>query len=153
MWRPTGTQLGKKKLGTKESGAKSKKNGGLSLKKKGPVDKVRTREAFDEDGAPGVNLKQPTDPAQFVFSQQSATQQEISQNLTPANNEMPDDSLRSNQTQFDNALSLVQSSQPEVYQHHSGMNVAQNWPLDLVQGSHHYPQVIENDKKKTVEFV
>ncbi|EGI61875.1 hypothetical protein G5I_09776 [Acromyrmex echinatior] len=76
VWRPTGTQLGKKK--TPKDSNKSERN--VTVKKKNP----------------------------------------------------------SKKTEFGNALSLVQQPQP-IYQH-PGLNMVQNWPLDLVQGSHHYPQ-------------
>ncbi|KZC07450.1 hypothetical protein WN55_09443 [Dufourea novaeangliae] len=90
VWRPTGTQLGKKK-----SSKDSNKN-------------------------------------DFVFSQQSAAQSQ------GCNIQSQSQSLSPSQTEFGNPLSLVQQTQP-VYQH-SSLNISQSWPLDLVQGTHHYPQ-------------
>ncbi|KAG8042506.1 hypothetical protein G9C98_005140 [Cotesia typhae] len=53
--------------------------------------------------------------------------------------EMQAASLMNSQPEFNNALSLVVSPQ-SMYQHHSGVDVTQNWPLDLGQNAHHYPQ-------------
>ncbi|XP_014605685.1 PREDICTED: actin cytoskeleton-regulatory complex protein PAN1-like [Polistes canadensis] len=133
VWRPTGTQLGKKK-----SNKDSTKNDKSIQKKKNPPRKVRARDIYVGDGAPVENLKQPTEQQQqqqqgFGFVQQNIPQEQTNeiQNTAQA---LPD-----NQTEFNNGLTMSQQPQP-MYQHPS-MNIAQNnWPLDLVQGSHHYPQ-------------
>lgn len=128
VWRPTGTQLGKKKA--KDSNTKTEKNG-AAAKKKNYSKKVKFRETYVDDGAPSESQKQSQSMEQqqqeFVFPQQ---------NLPLA----PSASQTTEIQEFGNALSLVQQSQP-IYQH-SELNIVQNWPLDLVQGSHHYPQVV-----------
>ncbi|XP_023289818.1 uncharacterized protein LOC105698857 isoform X2 [Orussus abietinus] len=134
VWRPTGTQLGKKKS-TKESSKakKSSTTSGSDNKRRGISRKIRTRDVFVGDGAPAESLKQPELQPDMVFSQQNVQQPQNTNEMQP-----PPQPLPTNQTQFSNALSLVQEPQP-IYQH-PGLNVTQNWPLDLVQGSHHYPQ-------------
>ncbi|XP_035736694.1 mediator of RNA polymerase II transcription subunit 15-like [Vespa mandarinia] len=128
VWRPTGTQLGKKK-----SNKDTNKNDKTIPKKKNPPRKVRARDIYVGDGAPVDNLKQSNEQQEFGFAQQNIPQEQTNeiQNATQA---LPD-----NQTEFNSGLTMNQQPQP-MYQHPS-MNIAQNnWPLDLVQGSHHYPQ-------------
>lgn len=129
VWRPTGTQLGKKK-----SNKDSAKNDKVTPKKKNPPRKVRARDIYVGDGAPVENLKQTNEQQDFGFAQQNIPQEQTNdiQNTTQT---LPD-----NQTEFNGGLTMNQQPQP-MYQHPS-MNITQNnWPLDLVQGSHHYPQV------------
>ncbi|EFN79107.1 histone-lysine N-methyltransferase 2D isoform X2 [Harpegnathos saltator] len=148
VWRPTGTQLGKKK--TPKDSNKSEKNSAV-VKKKNPPKKVRVRDLYVGDGAPADSLKsnQNAEQQQQQQQQQQHQQQPQSfvfpqQNLPPpppapqAEMQPPTQPLPTTQTEFGNALSLVQQPQP-IYQH-PGLNIVQNWPLDLVQGSHHYPQ-------------
>ncbi|XP_014473665.1 PREDICTED: mediator of RNA polymerase II transcription subunit 15-like isoform X2 [Dinoponera quadriceps] len=141
VWRPTGTQLGKKK--TPKDSNKPEKNGGTT-KKKNPPKKIRARDLYVDDGAPADSLK-----SNQVAEQQQQQQQQQGfvfpqQNLPPpppapqAEMQPPTQPLPTSQTEFGNALSLAQQPQP-MYQH-PGLNIVQNWPLDLVQGSHHYPQ-------------
>ncbi|XP_043263111.1 uncharacterized protein LOC122403576 [Colletes gigas] len=129
VWRPTGTQLGKKK--SSKDSSKNDKNSSTT-KKKNPSWKIRAKDVYVGDGAPIENAKQSNEQQEFIFSQQAAPQPQA------ADMQAPPQPLPSNQTEFGNALSLVQQAQP-VYQH-PGLNISQNWPLDLVQGSHHYPQ-------------
>lgn len=130
VWRPTGTQLGKKK--SSKDTSKNDKNTSTT-KKKNPSWKIRAKDVYVGDGAPLENAKQSNEQQEFIFSQQNAPQSQTTDMQAPSQ------PLPSNQTEFGNALSLVQQAQP-VYQY-PGLNISQNWPLDLVQGSHHYPQV------------
>lgn len=138
MWRPTGTQLGKKKA--KDSDSKTEKNS-IAAKKKNYSKKVKSRETYVDNGAPSESQKQSQGMEQqqqeFVFPQQNLP-------LAPPASQAPEilpvaQPMLTNQTEFGNALGLMQQPQP-IYQH-SELNIVQNWPLDLVQGSHHYPQV------------
>ncbi|XP_076172725.1 uncharacterized protein LOC143149331 isoform X2 [Ptiloglossa arizonensis] len=129
VWRPTGTQLGKKK--SSKDTSKNDKNTSTT-KKKNPSWKIRAKDVYVGDGAPLENAKQSNEQQEFIFSQQNAPQSQTTDMQAPSQ------PLPSNQTEFGNALSLVQQAQP-VYQY-PGLNISQNWPLDLVQGSHHYPQ-------------
>ena len=129
VWRPTGTQLGKKKF-SKDS-SKNDKNSSTT-KKKIPPRKIRARDIYVGDGAPLKNVK-PSNQQEFIYPQQNAQQSQASEIQTT-----PQQPLSQSQTEFGNALSLAQQTQP-IYQH-PGLNISQNWPLDLVQGSHHYPQ-------------
>lgn len=145
VWRPTGTQLGKKKT-SKGSSSKSPQKKVTTTKKKNPSkSKVKFLEVYIDNGAEVLKQNQNTEQQQ----QQQQQQQEFvfpQQNLPPppsapqATEMQPSvQPLSTNQTEFGNALSLAQQSQ-SIYQH-PGLNVVQqNWPLDLVQGSHHYPQ-------------
>ncbi|KAK2578581.1 hypothetical protein KPH14_012014 [Odynerus spinipes] len=127
VWRPTGTQLGKKK--SNKDSTKSDKG---TPKKKNPPRKVRARDIYVGDGAPVENLKQSSEPQDFAFAQQNIPQEQTNEiQSTPQ-------ALSAGQTEFNNGLTL---NQPQPMYQHPGMNIAQNnWPLDLVQGSHHYPQ-------------
>ncbi|XP_003706915.2 uncharacterized protein LOC100876218 [Megachile rotundata] len=129
VWRPTGTQLGKKKS-SKDSNKNDKNT--CNVKKKNPPRKIRAKDIYVGDGAPLENVKPPNEQ-EFMYSQQNAQQSRA--NEIQATSQQ---SLSQNQTQFGNALSLAQQTQP-IYQH-PDLNISQNWPLDLVQGSHHYPQ-------------
>ncbi|XP_033218640.1 uncharacterized protein LOC117174076 isoform X3 [Belonocnema kinseyi] len=129
VWRPTGTQLGKKRCGKNVN--KSKK-GGSSPKKKVAPHKIRAKDLHVGDGAPSETLKQPVVQPSFIFPQQSVHQQSNTEIQTPSQ------PLSSTQVIFASTLDLVQ--QPQHLYHHPGLNVPQNWPLDLVQSSHHYPQ-------------
>ncbi|XP_076282622.1 uncharacterized protein LOC143210050 [Lasioglossum baleicum] len=128
VWRPTGTQLGKKK--SSKDSSRNDKSG--TVKKKSSSRKIRDKDVYIGDVTLIENAKEPTEPQQFVFAQENASQ--------PQANDMqaPSHPLPPSQTEFGNPLSLVQQPQP-VYQH-SGLNISQSWPLDLVQGTHHYPQ-------------
>lgn len=120
VWRPTGTQLGKKKS-TKDTN-KTKRN--VSNKKKLASRKTRAKDVFIGDGAPAESLKSTAVVQQnFTYPQENVHQQ--------PNNEISSQSLQPPQVIFANHLDLAQ--QPQVYHH-------QNWPLDLVQ-SNHYSQV------------
>ena len=131
VWRPTGTQLGKKRTG-KDSNKTRKP--GSSPKKKVTLRKVKAKDLYVGDGAPAETLKQPDMQPNFVFPQQNVHQQSSNEIETSSQ------TLTPNLVVFASNLDLVQQIQP-VY-HHTGLNVPQNWPLDLVQGCHHYPQVI-----------
>ena len=135
VWRPTGTQLGKKKSG---KDANKIKKGGSSPKKKVASRKIKAKDLYVGDGAPTETLKQPVTQPNFVFPQQNVHQ--------PPTNEMqtPSEPLSSTQGIFANTLDLVQ--QPQPLYHHPGQSVPQNWPLDLVQSNHHYPQVIKLER-------
>ncbi|RLU21285.1 hypothetical protein DMN91_005658 [Ooceraea biroi] len=148
VWRPTGTQLGKKKM-SKDLG-KSERNGARAKKKSSPR-KTRSRKPYIDDDALSESLnKQPIQSTEQLQQQQQQQQQHQEfvfprQNLPPppsapqATEMQPSaQSLSASQTEFSNALSLVQ--QPQSMYQHPGLNIVQNWPLDLVQGSHHYPQ-------------
>ncbi|XP_016920521.2 AF4/FMR2 family member lilli isoform X2 [Apis cerana] len=127
VWRPTGTQLGKKKS-SKDSN-KNEKNTSTT-KKRNPSKKIRAKDIYVGDGAPIENEKSD-EQREFIYHQQNASESQV--------NEMQSSSqpLQS-QTEFGSTLSLPQQTQ-SIYQHPS-LNISQNWPLDLVQGSHHYPQ-------------
>lgn len=143
VWRPTGTQLGKKK--TSKDSSKSEKSN-VMVKKKNPSKKARSREVYTNDGAPSESLKQNQNSDQqqqqqqqqqeFVFSQQNLPPLSSGPQVTEI--QPSTQPISTTQTEFGNALSLVHQPQP-IYQH-PGLNMVQNWPLDLVQGSHHYPQ-------------
>lgn len=142
VWRPTGTQLGKKK--TSKDSSKSEKNG--TTKKKNPSKKIKFLEVYVDDGALPETLKQNQNTEQQPQQQQEQEFVFPQQNLPPpppapqATEMQPSaQPLSTSQTEFGNALGLAQQSQ-SIYQH-PGLNMVQNWPLDLVQGSHHYPQV------------
>ncbi|CAK9832095.1 hypothetical protein ANTRET_LOCUS8979 [Anthophora retusa] len=129
VWRPTGTQLGKKKS-SKDSN-KNERNTG-TIKKKNPPRKIRAKDVYVGDGAPVESVKPSNEQHEFIYPQQNASQSEGGEvQATPQ-------PLQPNQTEFGNALSLAQQAQP-IYQH-PALNISQSWPLDLVQGSHHYPQ-------------
>ncbi|KAM0731248.1 hypothetical protein ACS0PU_002308 [Formica fusca] len=141
VWRPTGTQLGKKK--TSKDSSKSEKNG--TTKKKNPSKKIKFLEVYVDDGALPETLKQNQNTEQQPQQQQEQEFVFPQQNLPPpppapqATEMQPSaQPLSTSQTEFGNALGLAQQSQ-SIYQH-PGLNMVQNWPLDLVQGSHHYPQ-------------
>lgn len=133
VWRPTGTQLGKKKS-SKES-KKNDKNTGTSRKKHAPR-KIRIKDLYVGDGAPVENAKQSNQQQEFVFSQQNLQNSEMQASTR---------SLSATRTEFSNALSLVQQTQP-IYQHPS-LDISQNWPLDLVQGNSHYSQDQPNSQQ------
>jgi len=141
--------LGKKKT-SKDSG-KSEKNGTL-IKKKSSSKKAKSQEPYIDDSASSESLnKQQNQSTEELEQQQQQQQQQQGfifpqQNLPPpplapqATEMQPStQSLSANQTEFGDALSLAQ--QPQSMYQHPGLNIVQNWPLDLVQGSHHYPQV------------
>ncbi|KAG7199509.1 hypothetical protein KM043_014128 [Ampulex compressa] len=128
VWRPTGTQLGKKKSPKEPN--RNEKN--PTVKKKNTSQKAKAKDVYIGDGAPAAeSLKQPNEPQGFVFTEQSTPQTQ------PNEMQPPSHPLPPSQTEFGNALSLVQQPQP-IYQH-PGLNISQSWPLDLVQGNH-YPQ-------------
>lgn len=129
VWRPTGTQLGKKKSSRDPN--KNEKNASIT-KKRNPLRKIRAKDVYVGDGAPTESVKSSNEQQAFVYQQQSASQAQINEIQAPPQSLHP-------QTDFGNTLSLTQETQP-IYQH-PGLNISQNWPLDLVQGSHHYPQV------------
>ncbi|XP_011253321.1 uncharacterized protein LOC105249501 [Camponotus floridanus] len=139
VWRPTGTQLGKKK--TSKDLSKSEKNN--TTKKKNPSKKIKFLEAYVDNGAISETLKQDQNNEQqqqqqqeFVFPQQNLPPPPPAPQATEMQTSAQP--LPTSQTEFGNALGLAQQSQ-SIYQH-PGLNMVQNWPLDLVQGSHHYPQ-------------
>ena len=147
VWRPTGTQLGKKKLSTKEKSPavaakvikKTSSSGGKNTKKRSR--KVRARDVYVGDGAPAELFKRPA--VELVYEPPPP----LPPSAPQVNDDMQlvNDALRnniSNQTHFGNDLEIIeQPSQAQIYQQQPGLNVTQNWPLDLVQGSHHYQQV------------
>ena len=57
-----------------------------------------------------------------------------------------------NPSQYSHPLNLIPQSQP-IYHHHPGLNVSQNWPLDLVQGVHHYAQVSKRISTLIEQFI
>jgi len=142
--------LGKKKT-SKDSG-KSEKNGTL-IKKKSSSKKAKSQEPYIDDSASSESLNKQQNQSTEELEQQQQQQQQQQQGfifpqqnlppppLAPQATEMQPStqSLSANQTEFGNALSLAQ--QPQSMYQHPGLNIVQNWPLDLVQGSHHYPQV------------
>jgi len=146
VWRPTGTQLGKKKT-PKDSNKSERSN--ATVKKKNPSKKVKSREVYADDGAQSESLKQDQNTEQQQQQQQQQQEQGFvfpQQNLPPLPSapqviemQVSTQPISTSQTEFGNALSLVQ--QPHLIYQHPGLNMVQNWPLDLVQGSHHYPQV------------
>lgn len=127
VWRPTGTQLGKKKS-SKDSN-KNEKNTSTT-KKRNPSKKIRAKDIYVGDGAP-IESEKSDEQREFIYHQQNASESQV--------NEIQSSSqpLQS-QTEFGSTLSLSQQTQ-SIYQHPS-LNISQNWPLDLVQGNHHYPQ-------------
>nr|XP_033331449.1 uncharacterized protein LOC117223331 [Megalopta genalis] len=128
VWRPTGTQLGKKKSSIDCSKNDSSKN--CTVKKKSSPRKIRGKDVYVEDVTLLENIKDSNEQQQFVFPQENAPQpqaNDIKASYQP---------LPHSQTEYGNPLSLVQQPQP-VYQH-PGLNISQSWPLDLVQGTHHY---------------
>ena len=131
VWRPTGTQLGKKK--SSKDSSKNDKNPSAG-KKKNPSRKIRSKDAYVGDGAPVENVKQSNEQQEYMFPQQNAPQSHDQTNEMKA----PSQPVPQSQTEFSNALSLAQQTQ-SIYQH-PDLNISQNWPLDLVQGNHHYPQ-------------
>lgn len=136
VWRPTGTQLGKKKSG---KDANKSKKGGSSPKKKVVPRKIRAKNPHVGDGSSAETLKQPVVQPNFVFPQQNVHQQSSNEIQTPSQ------PLSSTQVIFASTLDLVQ--QPQHLYHHPGLNVPKNWPLDLVQSSHHYPQVTTIERR------
>ncbi|XP_048265278.1 uncharacterized protein LOC100649967 isoform X1 [Bombus terrestris] len=132
VWRPTGTQLGKKKSSRDPN--KNEKNASIT-KKKNPLRKIRAKDVYVGDGAPTESVKSSNEQQAFIYQQQSASQAQVNEIQAPPQSLHP-------QTDFGNTLSLTQETQP-IYQH-PGLNISQNWPLDLVQGSHHYPQGQQN---------
>ena len=133
MWRPTGTQLGKKKS-SKES-SKNEKNAAVT-KKRNPLRKIRAKDVYVGDGAPIEGVKSSNEQQGFMYQQQqNHSQSQVNEIQTP-----PQPPPLHSQTEFGDTLSLTQETQP-IYHQHPGLNISQNWPLDLVQGSHHYSQV------------
>lgn len=72
---------------------------------------------------------------------QSRTQSQMHE-MQPALLPLPPShpSITNNSNQYSHAINLVPQTQA-MYHHHPGLDVSQNWPLDLVQGTHHYSQV------------
>ncbi|XP_066603286.1 uncharacterized protein [Prorops nasuta] len=131
VWRPTGTQLGKKK--SSKDPNKTEKNNS-SYRKKTPTKKVKTKDVYTEDVVPATETaKQSNVDSSFSFSQQAITQSQNSELQVSVQQTLP-----LNQTEFCNTLSLAQQHQP-IYQH-TELNITQSWPLDLVQSSQHYHQ-------------
>ncbi|KAK0090894.1 hypothetical protein PV325_000060 [Microctonus aethiopoides] len=145
VWRPTGTQLGKKK--NQKGGNKSKKSGAV-LKKKVSTRKAKSKNVYEDDGAPQETSKQQQDelPQNQTFAfqqnipeQQSQTQHHQSQNVELQTQHQPAQSLIDDQPEYNNSLGLSLPGHPMYPQHpHSAINLRQSWPLDLVQNSHHY---------------
>ncbi|XP_046736220.1 AF4/FMR2 family member lilli-like [Diprion similis] len=128
VWRPTGTQLGRKK----SSKERSKEKKGTTVNKRKTLSrKTKSKDLYIGDGAPTEALRQPSIQPAFVFPSQQNVQQPQTNNLQTSSQ-----AIQASPIPFSSDLTLAQ--QP-VYQH-PVLNVAQNWPLDLVQGSHHYPQ-------------
>ncbi|XP_017764711.1 PREDICTED: uncharacterized protein LOC108554080 isoform X2 [Eufriesea mexicana] len=128
VWRPTGTQLGKKK--SSKDPNKNEKNVNI-VKKKSPLKKIKAKDVYVGDGAPVENIKSSNEQQEFIYPQQNASQSQVNEIQTPPK-------LFALQPEFGNTLNLAQQTQ-SIYQH-PALNISQNWPLDLVQGSHHYPQ-------------
>ncbi|XP_008559488.1 putative mediator of RNA polymerase II transcription subunit 26 [Microplitis demolitor] len=145
VWRPTGTLLGKKKSQKFDD---STNKSGAVLKKKILRRKVKSKNNdIDTESSTEVSKQQQSEQTQqlqqdqlnssFNFQPDNLNQvQQPSQ--TDENTQIQGSSLMNSQPEFSNALSLVVSSQ-SIYQHHP-VDVTQNWPLDLGQSSHHYPQ-------------
>jgi hypothetical protein len=65
---------------------------------------------------------------------------------------LPHSVISTNPSLYSHPLNLIPQSQP-IYHHHPGLNVSQNWPIDLVQGAHHYTQVgIKQTRYLTIKF-
>lgn len=133
VWRPTGTQLGKKK--SSKDINKEEKIVGIKKKKSAPK-KVKAKDVYIGDGAPAENIKAPNDRQQFAYPQQSVPQPNEIQTSSQAIH---------SQIEFGNALNLtLQTQPPHNHYQHPGISMAQNWPLDLVHGSDHYSQTQPN---------
>lgn len=128
VWRPTGTQLGKKKS-SKDSNKNEKNNS--TTKKRNPSKKIRAKDVYVGDGAP-IESEKSDEQREFIYHQQNASESQVNEMQSPSQ------PLQS-QTEFGSTLGLSQQTQ-SIYQH-PNLNISQNWPLDLVQGNHHYPQV------------
>ncbi|KAH0554103.1 AF4/FMR2 family member lilli-like [Cotesia glomerata] len=144
VWRPTGTSLGKKKSQKPDDSAKKS---GAVVKRK--VLKKRAKPASNNtDTEESAASKQPQTEEPQQLQQQDQLNSSFNfqpdnfNQVQPRSDESPQmqaPSLMNSQSEFNNALSLVVSPQ-SMYQHHSGVDVTQNWPLDLGQNAHHYPQ-------------
>lgn len=146
VWRPTGTRLGKKKL-TKEIAIPKIKP---LTKKKKTSDKNKPKQTSDNSEVlPNINsnelqqheLQQPN----FSFSSSHQTDQPHTQSniseMSPISLPLPQPNhpmINCNQNEYVHSLNLMPQNQPTYY-HHPGLNISQNWSLDLVQNSHYTP--------------
>nr|XP_012217911.1 PREDICTED: LOW QUALITY PROTEIN: mediator of RNA polymerase II transcription subunit 15-like [Linepithema humile] len=144
-WSPSRKYMQRIPLGDADGDSNKSEKNSATPKKRNPGRKARSREAYVDDGTPPESQKQNQN--QNIEQQQQQQQGFVfpQQNLPPpppgpqATEMQPSaQPLPTSQTEFSNALSLAQQPQP-IYQH-PGLAIVQNWPLDLVQGSHHYPQ-------------
>ncbi|XP_011499115.1 PREDICTED: uncharacterized protein LOC105363192 [Ceratosolen solmsi marchali] len=146
VWRPTGTQLGKKKLSKEVATVKT--NNSQSKKKVVPR-KAKSKQAFNTNVESNDTTQQTEVQSSFAFSspQQSVPAQaqlnEMQPLPPPPPPPLPHPVISTNPSQYSHSLNLLPQSQP-IYHHHPGLNVSQNWPIDLVQGAHHYTQNHQN---------
>lgn len=132
MWRPTGTQLGKKKT-TKEVN-KTKTDANITKKK--PLRRKKGERDPANNGTPAEEARQSNEQLPFHFEDQDALR------CTEMHQATPQPNIPSTVNQFNGDMSMVPQPQ-NVYSNPVPMiEMVQNWPLDLVQNNHHFPQVV-----------
>ncbi|XP_015118735.1 uncharacterized protein LOC107042256 [Diachasma alloeum] len=125
VWRPTGTQLGKKKSAKVPARAKPATP---KVKKKKPVKKTPAKEARAPE-APEKQLEAP----QMAFNPPQAVHCSDLAPLAPP--------IISPQSQFH--PQPVPNPQ-QMYPQHPDLNMSQNWPLDLVQAPPNQNQYLQS---------
>lgn len=144
VWRPTGTQSSKKKITKETTKVKTKK---IQTTKKKVLKKNQSEQSFNET-EPAINASEnivQEHEVQPNFSFSSSLQHEQPQ-PQPHINEMPPISLplsqsshpmiNCNQNEYIHSLNLIPQNQP-TYHHHPGLNISQNWSVDLGHSSHY----------------
>ncbi|XP_044020702.1 WD repeat-containing protein 48 homolog isoform X2 [Aphidius gifuensis] len=139
VWRPTGTQLGKKKF--KKINDKLNKLNKQTVKKKKKIILIKNKktiqnEKANEDVNNETNERATSIQTQLPYENYNITIVDDSERSIIQNN---------NQIQYSNTLELAESSIP-LYENHSQINTSQNWPLDLVQSSNNNNDYANNQQ-------
>ncbi|XP_063993782.1 uncharacterized protein LOC135171272 [Diachasmimorpha longicaudata] len=127
VWRPTGTQLGKKKTPKVPPRAKSTAS---KMKKKKTIKKNPVKESSAPE-APEKQLEAP----QMEFNPPQAITH------CPDLAQLPQPQIIDSQSQFQ-AQPIPNPQQ--MYQQHQDLNMSQNWPLDLVQAPQTQSQYLQS---------
>ncbi|XP_058792726.1 uncharacterized protein LOC131665110 [Phymastichus coffea] len=125
VWRPTGTQLGKKKPAREAT--RGRAGGGPRSKKRAAPRRAKPHKALEADGAPGAAAHRQ----QADFSFASGPPADDAQALLTA---VPPDP-----GQFGRPADLQPQSQPAYHRQPPGIiGAPRTWPLDLGHGAHHH---------------
>ncbi|XP_034947371.1 uncharacterized protein DDB_G0284459-like [Chelonus insularis] len=168
VWRPTGTQLGKKK--NQKMMEKSKK--AVSSKKKFSIKKTKSHNRHNEDECiadpskqlepinssfdypasqnlpqpqhsssqpPPIPLLQPPPPPQPPLPASSSSPPPASSSSSHiTNSEIQSSQLIDNNQSDFNSGLNLIETSQPIYHHHSNIDLSQNWSLNLGQNLHHY---------------